>query len=167
MLNYLRFNLSVILIFVLSILFIAICSGNPIPIYPDPEPTTTNFSDVGSLNLAWIIVVFTMDFFIDILIIYGGIYLLNYYNLIDNQSQFNFSKSTLFLSVIIISLVGLISELVFWAWAGGLFIALMFIFISFVFVSKYILRLNQNNSIRMGLFGLIINIVAWFVIFSI
>ena len=167
MLDYLRFNFVVIIVIVLSILFTTLCSGNPIPVYPDIEPVSPDLNDISSLNLAWIISVFIVDFFINILIIYGGICLLNHYNLIENKSIFNFSKSALFLSVIIISLIGIISELVFWTWIGGLFIALMFIFLSFVFVSNYLLRLNLSNSIRMGLIGIIVNIVAWIVIFSI
>jgi hypothetical protein len=57
--------------------------------------------------------------------------------------------------------------LVFLTWIGGLFIALLFIFLSFVFVSNYVLRLNLINSIRIGLIGIIVNIVAWIAIFSI
>ncbi len=166
MFKYLRFNFVVIIVIVFSIFFITTCSGNPIPVYPDLEPVSTNLRDVSGLNLAWITSVFIVDFFINILIIYGGIFLLNHYNLIQNKSIFYFSKSTLFLSVIIISLIGLISELVFWTWIGGLFIALIFIFLSYVCVSNYLLRLSVPNSIRIGLIGLIINIVAWIAILS-
>lgn len=167
MLNYLRFNFVAIIVIVLSILFTTISFGNPIPVYPNLEPVSTDLNDVSSLNPIWIISVFIVDFFINILIIYGSILLLNHYNLIENIATFNFSKSTLFLSVIIISLIGIISELVFLTWIGGLFIALLFIFLSFVFVSNYILRLNLINSIRIGLIGIIVNIVAWIAIFSI
>lgn len=165
--KYLRFNFVVIVVIGLPILFITICSGNPIPVYPDLETVSTNLSDTSELNLAWIALVFILDFFINILILYGGIYLLNHYNLIENKSLSKFSKSTFLLSVIIISLIGIISELVFWTWIGGLLIALILIFLSFVFVSKYLLRLNLSNSVRMGLIGLIVNIIAWITIFSI
>jgi len=108
-----------------------------------------------------------MDFFIDILIIYGGIYLLHRYNLVTIKNAFDFSKTTLLLSVFIISLVGLISELILGAWIGGLLIALLFIFLSFVLVSKYLLKLSWVNSLRMGLIALLINIVVWIAIFTV
>lgn len=164
--NYSRIYLPIIVIFFLFTLLIIICSGNPIPVYFDPEPTSTQISSDNIVTLVWIALVFIIDFFLDILIIYGGIYLLDRNNLITNTSEIYISKSKLFLSVIIISLVGLMSELIFWTWFGGVFLSLLFIFLSFGFVSKYILKLSITNSIRMGVIGLIINIGVWIVIFS-
>lgn len=165
--KYARFNLSITLFLIFSILLIIKCSANPIPVYPDPEPVYSSSSGLRSLNITWIILVFVMDFFIDILIIYGGIYLLHYYGLIAIKNVFEFNKSTLFTAVFFISLVGLFSEIIFGYWIGGLIIALFFIFLSFVFASKKLLGLDWTNCIRMGLIGLIINIVVWIVIFSI
>ena len=164
--NYIGFVSSVSLILFLSFFFVTMSAGNPIPIYPDPEPVYYGSNGVSSLNIAWIAIVFIMDFFIDILIIYGGIYLLHRYNLVTIKNAFDFSKTTLLLSVFIISLVGLISELILGAWIGGLLIALLFIFLSFVLVSKYLLRLSWVNSLRMGLIALLINIVVWTAIFT-
>jgi hypothetical protein len=164
--NYSRIYLPVIVIIFLFTLLITICSGNPIPVYFDPEPTSTQISSDNIVTLVWIALVFIIDFFLDILIIYGGIYLLDRNNLITNTSEIYISKSKLFSSVIIISLVGLMSELIFWTWFGGVFLSLLFIFLSFGFASKYILKLSITNSIRMGVIGLIINIGVWIVIFS-
>jgi hypothetical protein len=165
--DYTRFALSVSLILFLSIFFVTISTGNPIPIYPDPEPAYYDSIGVSSLNIAWIAIVFVMDFFINILIIYGGIYLLHHYNLVTIKNVFDFSKTTLLMSVFIISLVGLISELIFGAWIGGLLIALLFIFLSFVLVSKYLLKLGWINSLRMGLIALLINIIVWIAVFTV
>ena len=165
--NYIRFVSSVSLILFLSIFFVTMSAGNPIPIYLDPEPVYYGSNGVSSLNIAWIAIVFIMDFFIDVLIIYGGIYLLHRYNLVTIKNAFDFSKTTLLLSVFIISLVGLISELILGPWIGGLLIALLFIFLSFVLVSKYLLKLNWANSFRMGLIALLINIVVWIAIFTV
>lgn len=165
--NYIGFVSSVSLILFLSFFFVTMSAGNPIPIYPDPEPVYYGSNGVSSLNIAWIAIVFIMDFFIDVLIIYGGIYLLHRYNLVTIKNAFDFSKTTLLLSVFIISLVGLISKLILGAWIGGLLIALLFIFLSFVLVSKYLLKLSWVNSLRMGLIALLINIVVWIAIFTV
>lgn len=165
--DYTRFALSVSLILFLPIFFVTMSAGNPIPIYPDPEPVYYGSIGVSSLNIAWIAIVFIMDFFIDILIIYGGIYLLHRYNLVTIKNVFDFSKTTLLMSVFIISLVGLISELVLGAWIGGLLMALLFIFLSFVLVSKYLLKLSWINSLRMGLIALLINIIVWISVFTV
>jgi len=165
--DYTRFALSVSLILFLPIFFVTMSAGNPIPIYPDPEPVYYGSIGVSSLNIAWIAIVFIMDFFINILIIYGGIYLLHRYNLVTIKNVFDFSKTTLLMSVFIISLVGLISELILGAWIGGLLIALLFIFLSFVLVSKYLLKLSWINSLRMGLIALLINIIVWIAVFTV
>lgn len=165
--DYNRLVLSVSLILFLSIFFVTKSAGNPIPIYPDPEPVYYDSIGVSSLNIAWIAIVFVMDFFINILIIYGGIYLLHYYNLVTIKNVFDFSKTMLLMSVFIISLVGLISELIFGAWIGGLLIALLFIFLSFVLVSNYLLKLGWINSLRMGLIALLINIIVWIAVFTV
>lgn len=165
--NYVRFALPASLILFLPIFFVIISAGNPIPIYPDPELVYYGSSGVGNLDIAWIVTVLIIDFFIDFLIIYGGIYLLHRYNLITIKNAFDFSKMTLLLSVFIISLVGLISELILGPWIGGFLVALLFIFLSFVLVSKYLLKLNWANSLRMGLIALLVNIVVWTAIFTI
>ena len=165
--DYTRFALSLSLILFLPIFFVTMSAGNPIPIYPDPEQIDYDSIGVSSLNIAWIAIVFIMDFFLNILIIYGGIYLLHRYNLVTIKNVFDFSKTTLLMSVFIISLVGLISELILGAWMVGLLIALLFIFLSFVLVSKYLLKLSWINSLRMGLIALLINIIVWFAVFTV
>ena len=156
--------LSILLVPTLCVLSVG---ANPIPVYPDPEPVFSGPSDISTLPIVWILIVFVLDFFIDILIIYAGICLLDKSNLIKNRKVLDFSKRTLLLAVVVISMVGLLSELIFGAWIGGLIFALFFIFLSFVFVSKYILRLSWVNSYRMGLFAIIVNIVVWIVVFTV
>jgi hypothetical protein len=155
--------LTVLLILCLPV---ALATGNPIPIYPDPEPVYTGPTRVSSLNTAWVATVFVIDFFIDILIIYGGVYLLYSFNLVRNRDVFNFSKKVFLSAVLIISIIGLISELLLGGWIGGVLLTLLFIFLSFVLVSKYLLRFSWGNSIRIGLFASLINIVVWIVIFT-
>ncbi len=152
--------------FMLIFISIATISGNPIPVYPDPEPTYQGSVSFNSLNLIWIFAVFLFDFFIDILIVYGGILLLNRFDLINNKYIFDFSKLKFFLAVFIIAIIGLISELALGPWIFGFIIALIFIFASFVFVSKYLLNLDWTNGIRLGVFALVINIMFWILIFS-
>lgn len=160
-------TLAVLLLLFFPIFFIATAAGNPIPVYPNPEPVYYGSSDVSNLDITWIVVVFIIDFFVNMPILYGGIYLSHRYSLIKKRNVFDFSKRIFLTSVVIISLVGLISELVFGAWIGGLLLALLFIFLSFVLVSKYLLKLSWINGLFVGLFALLINIVVWFIIFTI
>ena len=167
--KYIRFTSAVDVLLILLIPVVCVYSAfaNPIPVYPDPEPVISGQIHYPPPMIEWVIIVFILDFFIDILIVYTGIYLLDKSNLIQNRDILNFSKISFLSSVGIISIVGLLSELVFGSWAGGLIIALIIIYFSFVFVSKYILKINWKNSCRMGFFAIIVNIVVWIVIFSI
>ena len=160
------FAVSYVLLLVISLLGFCFASGNPIPVYPDPEPELVGISSSISVPIIWIFFVFIIDFFIDILIVYAGLYLLDRSNLLGNRNVLDFSKKTFLFAVVLISLSGLISELVFGAWIGGAILALFLIFISFVLVSRYILVINWSNSYRMGLFAVIINGIVWIFIFS-
>lgn len=157
---------SIILFFSIITIFIISAKANPIPVYPDPEPTFFKTGGYINIPLYWILFVFILDFFIDILIVYGGIFLLDKDKLIQNKYILDFSKKTFFLAIGMICTVGLLSELILGQSIGGLIVALIFIFISFVFVSKYLLKLNWKNSNRMALFAIIINLIVWAVIFS-
>jgi len=160
------FAVSYVLLLVISLFGFCFASGNPIPVYPDPEPELVGISSSISVPIIWIFFVFIIDFFIDILIVYSGLYLLDRSNLLGNKNVLDFSKKTFLFAVVLISLSGLISELVFGAWIGGAILALFLIFISFVLVSRYILVINWSNSYRMGLFAVIINGIVWIFIFS-
>ena len=167
--KYVRFTsvVAVLLILLMPVVCVYSVFANPIPIYLDPEPVISGQINYTSPMVEWVLIVFVLDFFIDILIVYAGIYVLDKSNLIQNRDVLDFSKISFFSAVGVISIVGLLSELVFGSWAGGLIIALIIIYFSFVFVSKYILKINWKNSYRMGFFALIVNIVVWIVIFSI
>ena len=164
-----RFTLAVsaLLIILVPVVCVFSVTANPIPVYPDPEPVFLGQSNINTVPILWILFVFVIDFFVDILIVYAGIYLLDRNKLIMNRDVLDFSKKTFLFAVVIISMVGLLSELIFGAWIGGLIIALLLIFLSFVFVSRYILKISWANSYRMGLFAIIVNIAAWIVVFTV
>jgi len=158
-----------LIFFIASTIFlilIPIINGNPIPVYPKPESTYSGSSSLNNLNFAWILGVFAIDFFLDILIVYGGIILLFQFNLISNKDIFNFSKKMFFLSILIISIIGIITELILGPWIWGFVLALFFIFLSFLIITKYFLNLEWINGARMGIIAVIINIIFWIVIFS-
>ncbi|MFO7677944.1 MAG: hypothetical protein R6V50_06155 [Thermoplasmatota archaeon] len=155
---------TVILFFILCCGFVAI--ANPIPVYPNPEPVIYGSVDIESVSIQRIILVYIANFFLDILIVYMGLFIIDRSNLLDNKNVLNYSKTTFFLAVGIISMIGLISELLLGSWIGGLILALFIIFFSFVFVSKYILLLSRANSYRMGFFALIINLLVWILFFT-
>ena len=166
-----KFSLKLIIvalvIFALSFLCVVSIQANPIPVYPDPKMDFSNISEVQAPSFEWIFFIFFIDFFVDILIVYSGIFILDYSNLINNREILNFSKTTFFSAVLVISLVGLLSEIIFGTWIGGLVIALFLIFLSFVFVSKYIIKISWANSFRMGLIAVTINIFVWFIVFTV
>ena len=163
-----RFTSAIAAFLICSIPILCVVSvvANPIPVYPDPKPEFSGSNDIGTISLGWISLVFVIDFFVDILIVYAGIYLLDASNLVKNRDVLDFSKKTFLFAVVLISIVGLLSELIFGAWIGGLIVALFFIFLSFVFVSKYLFKLSLANSFRMGFFAIIVNIVVWIVFFT-
>ena len=152
-------------IFFLLTIFSVSINANPIPVYPKPKITFETTPDVSTINYTWLSIIFILDFFIDVLIIYCALILLNKAKLItDNISDF--SRKNLLLSVLIISLIGIASEFLFGSWIVGVLIALIFIFISYIFVSKYILKISWKNSLRISIFAVIVNIIFWSVIFS-
>jgi len=164
-----RFTSAVaaLLICLIPILCVVSAVANPIPVYPDPKLEFSGSNNISTPSVEWILLVFVVDFFVDILIVYAGIYLLDVSNLIKNRDVLDFSKKTFLFAVVLISIAGLLSELMFGAWIGGLGVALFFIFLSFVFVSKYLLKLRLANSCRMGIFAIIVNIVVWMVVFTV
>jgi hypothetical protein len=141
--------------------------GNPIPVYPDSESVSIGLENIGSLNVFWVALVFMIDFCINIFIVYSGIYLLYYLGRIINEDIFDFSKKIFLTSLLVISLVGLFSELIFGTLFLGLLMALLTIFISYVIVAKSLLKFDWTNSFLLALFALFLNIIFWLVIFSI
>ena len=148
-------------------IFSVMVIGNPIPVYLDIESVSMGLENIGSLNVFWIALVFMIDFCINIFIVYSGIYLLYYLGRITNEDIFDFSKKIFLTSLLVISLVGLFSELIFGTLFLGLLMALFTIFISYVIVAKSLLKFDWTNSFLLALFALFVNIIFWLVIFAI
>ena len=163
------FRYAFILVFLLffQAIFTILTIGNPITVYPDPGTVSTGVGTLSSLNIIWIILVFLMDFCINIFIVYGGIHLLHYIGKIKNEDIFIFSKKVFLGSLLIISIVGLSSELIFGTHIVGLLLALFSIFISYILVTKYLLKLSWTNGFLLAIFALFINIIFWLVIFTV
>lgn len=146
-------------------IFTIMVIGNPIPVYP--ESVSIGLENASSLNIVWIMLVLSIDFCINIFIVYGGIYLLHYLEWITNEDIFVFSKKVFLTSLLVISLVGLSSELIFGTQIIGLLLALFTIFMSYVLVAKYLLKLGWINGLLLALFALFVNVVFWLIIFGI
>lgn len=149
----------------LQVIFTIMAIGNPIPVYP--ESVSIGLENASSLNVVWIMLVFSIDFCINIFIVYGGIYLLHYFGWITNEDIFVFSKKVFLTSLLVISLVGLSSELIFGTQIIGLLLALFTIFMSYALVAKYLLKLGWINGLLLALFALFVNVVFWLIIFGI
>jgi hypothetical protein len=154
----------------LFLLFIPIALSNPIPVYPDPRPDyqlPTVISSSNSFFGYWLLFVFLLDFAIDVLMMYAGLYVLSKHH---NSSAFpffeDFSRLYFTGSVLFISLIGIFTEWLIGMWTGGVLITLCIIFLSFYIVSKKLFHLSTHHSIFMGTFAVTINGISWVVIFS-
>jgi hypothetical protein len=142
-------------------------SGNPIPVYLDPEPVYQEpGAAASSIDIYWLVPVFVIDFWMNVFVLYGGgLLLVCHCHRIGYV--LDFSRGVFLVSVFFISLVGLLAEGFLGGWIGGLFLSLIFIFLSIIVVSRWLLRLDWVNSVIMGLFALFINVLVWtfFIIF--
>ncbi len=161
-----RFNQIFVGFFVL-LSFTIICSANPIPVYPNPEPTLISGGTSESFPGLWLVFIFIINFCVDILILYGGLLVLERFEVLPEEYVFNLSKTVFFVAVGLISLTGLLVEYFLGAWFGGLLLAALIILCSFVFVGKWLLNLVWANSVRLGAFALTINIIMWIIFYSI
>jgi len=110
----------------------------------------------------WISGLFIIDFFLNLLILYGGLYLLERFKLSDFEDLHNFfQKKMMFLGACIITLAGLLSEMYLLSWVGGMLGVLIIVFLSYVLVSRYLLELQWANSIRIALIAVTVNIAVW------
>lgn len=159
-------------LFVVSLFLIQlpIIDSNPIPVYPDPKPNyhpPIYFTSATSSFGYWLLFVFLLDFSIDILITYVGLFILDKKRGSQKLLFFDdFSRLYFIGSVLLISLIGLLTEWFLGMWIGGLFITLGIIFLSFYFVAKKLFGLLPHQCIFMGIFAIIINSITWIVIFA-
>ena len=162
MVAYLCLYVGVIVLVCLSISV----GANPIPVYPDPEPTLVSSGHVQPFPVVWLGLIFMMNFCVDILILYVGLLVLDSFQMLPEEYVFSLSKRLFLGSVAVISIFGLSVEYILGSWIGGLGIAALVIFGSFVIVSHFLLNLSGVNSVRLGLFALLINIVMWIIFYS-
>jgi hypothetical protein len=121
---------------------------------------------VEPFPLMWLGLIFLINFCIDILILYFGLMILDRFKVLPEGYVISLTKGLFFGSVAVISSLGLGVEYVLGSWIGGLIIAALVIFLSFVFVGHFLLRLSGVNSVRMGFFALMNNIVIWTIFYS-
>ena len=152
-----------------SIIYFSMCVvANPIPVYPDPEPTLISYSGGSEpFPFVWIVLIFVINFCVDVLILYGGLLLLDRFRVIPEEYVLSLSKSRLFTAVGLISFTGVVVEYILGSWIGGLLLAALVIMGSFVFVGNWLLNLSWPNSFRLGGFALLINIVLWIIFYTI
>lgn len=161
-----RFNHILVGFFLLLSLSI-ICSANPIPVYPNPEPSLVSGGTSESFPGFWLVLLFIINFCVDILILYGGLLVLDRFQVLPEEYVFNLSKIVFFIAVGLISSTGLLVEYFLGAWFGGLLLAALVILCSFVFVGRWLLCLAWANSVRLGVFAVTINIIMWIIFYSI
>jgi len=154
-----------ILFLVVLCSFTSVVSANPLPVYRHPQSTFSGPTSGENADFTWILFAFIVDFFVDILIIYCGVILLERLRQLPNHHVYEISKIQFLGAVVFISLVGLASEWVLGGWIVGVGIALCVIFLSFVVMSRYLFGFTWRNSIGMGLFAIVVNIMVWMLFF--
>jgi len=67
--KYVRFSstVAVLLILLMPVVCVYSVFANPIPVYPDPEPVISGQINYTPPMVEWVLIVFVLDFFIDIL----------------------------------------------------------------------------------------------------
>jgi hypothetical protein len=141
--------------------------ANPIPVYPDLEPTLISTGSAETFPIMWLGLIFIINFCVDILILYGGLLVLDKFQTLPEEYVFCLSKIVFFGAVGLISFIGLVVEFILGAWFGGLLLAALLIFCSFVFVGRWLLKISWANCIRLGFFALIVNIIMWILFYSV
>ena len=165
--NKLISSLNYLMLIMCFLVIFSFCGiANPIPVYPDPEPTLVVSGGSAPFPIVWLGLIFLINFCVDILILYGGLLLLDHFQVLPEDYVLLISKSVFFISVGLISFIGLVVEYILGAWIGGLLLAAGVIFCSFVFVGRWLLKISLVNGVRLGLFALVVNIVLWTVFYS-
>lgn len=164
-----KIALIMLLILFSIVSLIPLLTANPIPVWPDPQPDYTPPVEIvqttSSISI-WLFFIFLLDFGLDIIIMYAGLFLLDFTKKTEHILYFqDFSRTYFIGAVFIISLIGLFTELFLGLWIGGVLIILGIIFLSFYLVSHILFRLSTKNSILMGSFGFIINAIVWSIVF--
>jgi len=152
-------------------LFLLLCCvalngvANPIPIEPHPGTNLPNIPHGESITIGWIIAVYIIDFFLDTLLMYAGVLLLGRFNVLSPQQVFAMPKTTFFLAVFLISLVGFSAEWLLGASALGLFLILWVVVVSFMSTARYLLKFAWVNALYLGVFAAIVNLCVWILLF--
>jgi len=157
--------------FFIFTLFITLCSyivlGNPIPVNPDPTPVLVGVDTSAVVEPVWIGLIFVIDFFFNLLILYGALYILDRFSALFEEKNFTYSTRNIISAALLISIVGIVSEVFLGGWYGGLLIVLFIVFLSYMLVSRFIFHINLVGRIRIGCIALIVNFFVWLVVFSI
>jgi hypothetical protein len=164
-----KYALTSLLIIFFLLKISSFASANPIPVFPDPQPTFQsqqigNIADSGFQ--IWIIFIFLLDYACNILILYSGLYILSKIGLLKETDLTDFSRLLFIASVFIISIFGILVEWLLGFWIIGLILVLFFVFLSYILVSIYLLKINFKNSTFLGFYAIVINLIIWLVIFS-
>jgi hypothetical protein len=154
-------------VFLLILCFQAGVVANPIPIEPHPETDIPNVPHGQGITTGWIITVFILDFFLDILLVYAGVLLLGRFNLISSPQVCTMRKTTFFSAIFFISLVGFSSEWILGTTFWSLFVILWIVLFSFFIAARYLFKFTWSSALYLGVFASIVNLLVWIVLFVI
>ena len=160
--KFILINLS---FFIFTIPFV---SANPIPVFPNPEPSyvspVTYVSSNQGLSLL-IPFVFLLDFAANLLIIYFCFFLLDKAHLISLEEFQRISRYQIILTAGIISCFGILFEFLLGTWITGLGIILLVVFISYYIFCSYFFHISKNTTLYFSIIAVLINIGTWSIYF--
>jgi len=152
------------LTFFICILFIPLISSNPIPVFPNPEPSYVSPITYTSSSEAFsfiILFVFLLDFAANILIMYFCFILLEKSKLLSIKKFQKISRYQIILTAGIISVFGILSEILLGTWIMGLGIILCVVFVSYYVFCSYFFHLLKKTAIYFSIIAVLINIGTW------
>ena len=160
-----------VLLFVSFIVFFVFTDsgmGNPIPVNPRAAEIAggTNILSLSEIDPIWVSFIFVLDYCLNLFLLYGGLLLAGYLKWTEDEDlSWDFSRTGMILSVLVITLTGFFSELFLGQFLTGLILALFFIFLSFVLTGLFVLRLNKKSVLIIGFFAVCFNIVFWLIFY--
>jgi hypothetical protein len=168
--NYNLIMLTFLLISFLITGFLLPLSANPIPVFPNPEPTyqsPVTFISTQQGFAFWILIILILDFIANLLIIYFCFFLLIHFNLESSFLFKNISRLQFLYTAGFISIIGIFLETVLGTWIFGLFLILFFVFLSYYFFCSYFFNISKKNAFLFAIIAVVLNLCTWSIFFAI
>ena len=163
-------SLSILFFILLTNVLIVTCSANPIPVYPETNPSFEPASGINDIRepgfVIWLALVSLLDFAANMLFLYAGLFLLIVFKLQKESWFIRISRYRLISGVLLLSTLGILSEWLIGSSLGSLlFIALIVFVVTFLIGLKWFDLKIVSSSVLSG-YMVFANVISWIIIFS-